>query len=364
MQTDMHYYATYAMARSAGFREDIARTIATAAEYVDDSDEVKVTTKDGFKIHSEPTAHHPVNLPANIDPADQKRTWVPFHFIPGGKGATLEEKLVCQTDSEIARKVIENTLSSVSLERRFSVPLLGILAHSYVDTFSHYGFSGIASRVNLVDPDSFKFECSTALKAALPTRINDFLAKYAIGPFANSIVRLGHGSVATYPDQPFLTWEFTYSDPKRPSGRRENQKTFLAGCRRLHETFVDARKCFSNAHDEDAAYRSFPEMEAAVKEVLAVEGDDKARTAAWQKVCTAGRVYRTAHPIPAYNPGLFTQDLKALHTYDQKFATTTLVFHFLEAADFHRDFMLNKLLPQYGINIESAPVEWHSKENK
>jgi hypothetical protein len=236
MQTDMHYYATYAMARSAGFREDIAQAIATAAEYVDDSDRLDVTCKDGFEIHAEPTAHHPTNMKDNTDPKDQKRTWVPFHFIPGGKGATLDEKLVCTTDSDFARAVVAHALDN--LGHRFSVLLLGILAHSYVDTFSHYGFSGIASDVNKVRPDSFKFECSDALNATLGNRIQHFIARYAIGPFANSLVKLGHGSVATYPDQPFLTWEFTYAAPPRPSGRRENQKTFLAGCRRLHEVFV------------------------------------------------------------------------------------------------------------------------------
>ena len=37
MQLDMHYYATYAMARAAGIEPDDARIIATSAQFVDDN---------------------------------------------------------------------------------------------------------------------------------------------------------------------------------------------------------------------------------------------------------------------------------------------------------------------------------------
>nr|VFK43375.1 MAG: hypothetical protein BECKSD772F_GA0070984_11451 [Candidatus Kentron sp. SD]VFK48846.1 MAG: hypothetical protein BECKSD772E_GA0070983_11451 [Candidatus Kentron sp. SD] len=37
MQEDMHFYGTYAMARSAGIPADKAKIIAYAAQYVDDS---------------------------------------------------------------------------------------------------------------------------------------------------------------------------------------------------------------------------------------------------------------------------------------------------------------------------------------
>ena len=37
MQVDMHYYGTYAMARAAGLTKEKAKTIATAAQFVDDN---------------------------------------------------------------------------------------------------------------------------------------------------------------------------------------------------------------------------------------------------------------------------------------------------------------------------------------
>lgn len=362
MQTDMHYYSTYAIARAAGFREDIARAIATSAEYVDDSDRLDVICKDGFEIHAEPTAHHPTNIKDNTDPQDQRRTWVPFHFIPGNQGSTIEEKLVCVSDSSIARAIVAHTLNS--LDREFGVLLLGILAHSYVDTFSHYGFSGISCGLNRVDVDSFVFHCPDLAKEAFGAKFERFYTRFAVGPFANFLVQLGHGSVATFPDQPFLNWEFDYANPKRPSGIRENPKTFLAGCQRLHEVFVEAREKFNGVHDDISTYRDFSDMEVAIEEVLAVEGDSKARTDAWKEAALAGRIYRLAEPIPDYDSSMFTVDLLALKDYEREFATRSLVYGFLKAADFHRSFILNDLLPENGIHIESAPIDWHSQETE
>jgi hypothetical protein len=125
MQTDMHYYGTYAMARAAGLVEDIARAIATAAEYVDDSDRLKVTLTDGIVIESEPTAHHPIDS-HNLEPNDQRRTWVPFHFIPGGEGADAAEKLICRLDSVIAQEMVEHNLAVAVSNKTYGILLLGL----------------------------------------------------------------------------------------------------------------------------------------------------------------------------------------------------------------------------------------------
>lgn len=357
MQIDMHYFGTYSMARAAGFDADTARTIATSAEYVDDSDRLDVTCKDNFQIRAEPTAHHPTNFKDNTDPEDQRRTWVPFHFIPGNQGSSLDERLICTTDSAIARAIVSNTLNN--LEHTFSIPLLGILAHSFVDTFSHYGFSGISSPLNKIDGSTIKLSVSRD-QSELKGRLAAFFARYAVGPLANFLVRLGHGSVATYPDQPYLKWEFMYVDPRRPSGLRDNQATFLAGCRRLHEIFEEARKRYHGDYDDLAASREFAAMAPAIREILACEGDAEERIKAWQKAATSGQLYNQKEAIPPYDSSMFTRDLAKLSEYTKATAKRTLVYSFLEAADFHRDYVLNDLLPKNGINIQSAKIEWHS----
>ena len=48
---------------------------------------------------------------------------------------------------------------------------------------------------------------------------------------------LGHGSMATLPDRPYLVWSFDYERPDDVAGVRSirnNPVTYLAGCRALH----------------------------------------------------------------------------------------------------------------------------------
>ena len=352
----MHYYGTYALARAAGFKRDAAQAIATASEYVDDSDELHIKCKDGFEIHAEATAHHPSDYSANTDPQDQRRTWVPFHFIPGALGASDEERLVCVTDSAVARALVAHTLDS--LGQPFGLPLLGILAHSFADTFSHYGFSGISSRLNRVDARTLKIGDAAPGHASVVARMKLFADKYVVGPLANHLAQLGHGSVATFPDQPYLNWEFSYSDPLRPSGPRPNPQTFLQACRRLHEVFTAARAKFNGVHDDPAAARDFAEIEPAVQAIQATAGEAGPRADAWQQASRDGKLGRVAEAIPAYGHRRFTGDLERLANYDQAAAVHTPVCRFLQAADFHRDYVLKELLPSQGIQVEAIKIDW------
>ena len=103
MQVDMHYYATYALARAAGIEPADARTIATSAQFVDDNiARSHVDFRDGSRIDREATAHHPMDL-SNRDARDQRRVWVPFHFIPGNIGVSYTERLKCRMDSAIVQ---------------------------------------------------------------------------------------------------------------------------------------------------------------------------------------------------------------------------------------------------------------------
>ena len=58
-------------------------------------------------------------------------------------------------DSPIVRELRDHHLTYA--DRGFALQLLGITAHVYADTFSHYGFSGVSSRGNRVDNSSFRF---------------------------------------------------------------------------------------------------------------------------------------------------------------------------------------------------------------
>ena len=260
MQIDMHYYATYAMARAAGIEPDDARIIATSAQFVDDNiAQSYVEFRDGSRIDQEATAHHPISL-SNRDDRDQRRVWVPFHFIPGHVGDGYTERLKCRMDSPVVRELRDHHLTYA--DRGFALHLLGITAHVYADTFSHYGFSGVSSRGNRVDNSSFRFheevEDADDITAPLSPEMRRYVTETADRFFKargdqgelltnvkswlaeNLSGALGHGSVATLPDRPYLVWSFDYERPDAQVGRRStrnNPATYLEGCRALHDMF-------------------------------------------------------------------------------------------------------------------------------
>jgi len=147
MQEDMHYYATLAIALSAGINKDDAEIIAYSSQYVDDSTEANSEQhEDGGLLYGIATAHHSISCIAHrfIEKEEQRRVWVPFHFVPGGEGSNFEEKLICKKDSKIAQEMFNNHIN-VAVDKEFGLELIGIAAHAFMDSFSHYGFSGISS---------------------------------------------------------------------------------------------------------------------------------------------------------------------------------------------------------------------------
>lgn len=345
MQIDMHYYGTYAMARAAGIKPEYAQAIATSSQYVDDSDNAAIELRDGSFLASAATAHHPVDA-QNIDPHDQRMVWIPFHFLPGNEGDSFEERLVCRMDSPLAREAIDHALTHARTGH--GPMLIGVVAHVYADTFSHYGFSGVASGINGVDIDSITPRISsTEVLKYVKAKAADFLEKRKAD--AANLLMLGHGSVATYPDRPYLRWDFQYADG-RESGVRDNPITFVAACQQLHQMFARFAEAAPEYADTDSAI-SFDKIRAAVTDIVVLEGAMDDRIAAWNAAAAKGHLFRAAGRIPDYQAGRFVSDLVRLRNYSGTEVRETFLYRFLYAAKLHRDFVLNQLLPQYGLQV-------------
>lgn len=246
MQTDMHYYGTYTIARLAGFNVKEAETIAYAAQYVDDSTSNDSDEHaDGGGIYGIATAHHNSEVIKNrlIDKKEQKQVWVPFHFLPGGIGNSVSDKLVCQENSKTAQEMFENHIEHAA-NSNYGLQLIGIACHVYADTFSHYGFSGVGSSQNKVKAGSIELidVKDQDMKAFLTNKFGRFMKKYApsfimsnwrkvAGSFAEKASgALGHSAVGTFPDRPFLHWSFNYEVSGELSDR-DNPASFLkASC--------------------------------------------------------------------------------------------------------------------------------------
>lgn len=327
MQKDMHYYGTYAMARAAGLSPESCQTIATAAEFVDDNGEKDtIIFEDGGRLDFVPTAHHTTSI-KNIDRQDQRHVWLPFHFIPGNEGKSISERLLCRKNSLISRELIEHNLSHAS--RPYGLHLVGIAAHVYADTFSHYGFSGVSSRWNKVDSSSFKLiGVRSEIYEYIEKKRKDFYKKYKTetGSFENFRLKLqdddrvknlyarirdifskgietfsgalGHGAVFTYPDRPYLKWQFDYEKPKRSSGLRDNPATFLEACEELHGMFCRLGEKRPDIQQDDG--RCFDDIKDSVQQILDEQAPCEGREEAWKKAAENGELFTGKEKILAY----------------------------------------------------------------
>ena len=128
MQEDMHYYGTYALARAAGLDVERAKIIAYATQYVDDSFNSEIHVHlDGGWFETTATAHTGFEAIINsiADSFEQRKVWVPFHFLPGGEGETLSEKLICQKDSKLSQEMVKNHIRhSASVKDKYGLAFL------------------------------------------------------------------------------------------------------------------------------------------------------------------------------------------------------------------------------------------------
>lgn len=366
MQIDMHYYGTYCMARAAGMSREHAQIAATAAQYVDENVQTTpVVFKDGARLARTPTAHHLGDEIANINPDDQRNVWVPFHFLPGNEAgpngdADYTERLKCRKNSEPAQVMVEEVLERVALDP-LGLERVGVTAHVYADTFSHYGFSGVSSRRNAVKGDSFRFSgIEPDLAEHLKGKASGFFARFAkeTKVLANikswvaekATLGLGHGAVATYPDLPYLAWGFDYEFPTGLADNRDNKASFLEACAALHELFtraVDKRPDFASGKA-----RPFVAIQEAVKAILATQGDADARIQAWKQAAGAGRLFDHAEDIPAYLGDDWTNWLSAADgKVDSEAALDHPACRFHLAANAHRSWVLHELLPARNLLV-------------
>lgn len=361
MQIDMHYYGTYAMARAAGLAPEATKIIATAAQFVDDNAEKEtIEFKDGGRLDAEATAHHAFNL-KNIDPEDQRKIWVPFHFLPGNEGASYTERLICRMNSPILNDMLKFALLKVRQKEPFAAQLVGITAHVYADTFAHYGFSGISSRRNKIDGDSFGFpDINPKMQKHIEARAEQFRENFPKEEGLLANVKswfaetfsgaLGHGAAVTFPDRPYLVWKFNYEYPKKPSPLRNNPATFLKGAHALYDFFSKVGK----ADPALAAGKQmkFPAIQSTVKAIIDKPGKKRERIQAWQSAAKQGNLFASGGQIPSYSPDdWLNQRSKLKRSKNSSDARDKTIFKFYQAASVYRQHLLRQVLPHYKLVV-------------
>ena len=363
MQIDIHYYAVYAMARLAGLRPEAAGTIATASQYVDDAVDADIQHHEkGNKLVPIVTAHRLIELIENRDVNDQPFVWVPFHFFPGNEGTDFTERLICRKDSPLINELIDHYLELH--ERPFALELIGLVAHVYADTFSHFGFSGVSSRRNKVDAESITPQNATAPTATyLDRKIDSFFRKFGLeGGLWTNIRRtiisdgaeiasgaLGHGAVATLPDLPYLEWSFEYEQSAKVS-ERNNAETYLEACEKLHNMF-QRFVSLSTGHDDGTSGIDFNTVEDRIKDILTFQNGKTERSEKWRTAFAKGELgIKPGEEIPLYDPAPWDKQRSHFPAMDKpEKAAATHVYRFYQAAGLHRHTLLRELLPKHNL---------------
>ena len=352
MQRDMHYFCTFAMARASGIPDADANTIAYASQFVDDSTQYSSEAhRDGGLLFGITTAHTLLEALARSTSdrvtklEDQRKVWVPFDFFPGGAGDTFYEKIICVKDGELVNELFKNNLS-VALAKAYGLELLGITAHVYADTFSHYGFSGMSSLFNKVAQDSLHEE-NTSTKGVRSTLFHafDVVKDSVFGESAEqATAALGHGPVADLPDRPYAEWSFAYEEECRGrelQSSRKNYQTYLEYCEKIHGYF----RQFAESRYGANCLIPFEEMRVELDRLLRKGKELEEREANWRASgLTAG--------VAAYDPEEWENDKKKFaHGISSRDGIATHVYRFHQGAAYHRYHVLKDMLPSHGIAV-------------
>lgn len=84
MNIDFHYGVIFILARTAGLTRDEAQTVAHACQYVDDATtDGLLKFHDGQRFERFASAHDMIDYRNRVS-MDNRESWVPFHFVPGG----------------------------------------------------------------------------------------------------------------------------------------------------------------------------------------------------------------------------------------------------------------------------------------
>lgn len=164
--------------------------------------------------------------------------------------------MVCKPNSEVAQKMVRRFIASKGKDN--DLHRLGVLLHTYVDTWAHQGFSGMLSDGNSVTHLHHDGDHRDGLLTKLFGHIEETYNNIQSAIVGN-VVKVGHGAALTFPDLPWAKWEYINGLNNRIE--RDNLRNFVAAANMAHKV-IDAYI----AGDEDFMAR--PDMPAEDKALI------------------------------------------------------------------------------------------------
>ncbi|AMP40131.1 hypothetical protein CJO78_22130 (plasmid) [Ralstonia solanacearum] len=355
MNIDFHYGVIFILARTAGLTRNEAETVAHACQYVDDATtDGLLKFRDGQRFERFASAHGMIDYRNRVS-ADNRESWVPFHFVPGGDGTTFEDRLVCRPDSAIAQALVCDALARHKQDN--ALHRLGVTLHAYVDTWAHQGFSGIVSKHNHVENitvEGIDHHGMLGRIAATIERVKDGIVANALSEF----LPLGHGAAMAFPDQPWTAWHYTNGFGTVIV--RNNLNDFVAAADKAYgaiHAFKDGKVNLNNTPALPAG------TAAALRQLLAENRSEDAevRLDAIQKAIRDGK-FAGVESLPPYIPkgtgswkhvatGIVATDDGSKRPEWQPAFETSDYRRFHDAVKEHRSTLLDVILPQHGLRV-------------
>ena len=262
MDICFHYFAVKTVARAAGYREEQAQRIAVYSQLMDDydwqgylraenmpeylkRDGADVVFNEALKIISPVATGFPsvVDMASLILPRSQKLIVSPFHFIPqnerrvsNGDLRTVPAKLHDGSYISSMLDRLEADMASGGISESDALMKMGMLLHTFADTYAHQLFTGYNNRTNSVKLISAKDNITQEdATKEYGYWIEQWISQIEEAAGAE-IPTIGHMSVVSIPDLSHLSFEMEYIDidgTKRVHSR-SNTDLFVAACKELY----------------------------------------------------------------------------------------------------------------------------------
>lgn len=357
MQIDFHHTVTYVTARGAGFEHPEAEKIAYCAQYIDDAVETGTVRFQNQALYARQCSAHKMADYRNMESLANHRVWLPFHFLPGNDGKAagdnpnqkFVEKVICRKDSPVARDMIAACIRD--REKPFALHRLGITMHVYADTWAHRDFAGINDEIN--DISDLEETGGEGLEPEkMLSRFFGKLFDSAASKLVGDVLPLGHGAALTFPDMPYLQWQ--YKDRNGTLKQRNNTADFLEAADHLCMAMQKFRAGDAGAEVPglDVGYKTT--IEKLFQTLRDEEGEDRHK--GWLRAIQGGDFPFGPETLTYDHNGKSSWKHKALGTskpiseypWNKAFLQSDWK-HFHDALLDHRFTLLHDILPRYGI---------------
>jgi hypothetical protein len=296
MNINYHYFTVKTLSRKAGFSEEEAQEIAYYSQQIDDFilytplflenappqffiDNSLAKKEENIWVFLPCTTG--ISVVFSVIPLVQRQTLLPFHFIsassiPSGKFPDASECRCVNADQDpnaLINQLLQDIIKSAIKERESSkeglssktLMSIGMILHTFADTYSHHNYSGLDGWAN-----------RTLIKKAFDQRTQkemDDLLKYF---YQNVSPSIGHENAGHVPD--ICSFDITLelygtADGKKViSDTRNNDQLFL-GCSRH---IIDALcSIFGTSSISDAEWNNFSKRLASAQYVDEENDSDK-----------------------------------------------------------------------------------------